>query len=36
MYDSTEYGHYRPTVADHDEDKYKRRSALEWFSRWFK
>lgn len=36
MYDSTEYGHYRPSIADHDEDKYKRRSAFEWFSRWFK
>lgn len=35
MYDSTEHGLYHRTVVDHDEDKYKRRSAFEWFSRWF-
>ena len=23
-------------IQDHDEDKYKRRSALHWFARWFK
>ncbi|GFW57890.1 zinc finger protein-like 1, partial [Trichonephila clavipes] len=35
LYDATDHGHFRPPVADHDEDKYKRRSALEWFGRWF-
>ncbi|GFQ94021.1 zinc finger protein-like 1 [Trichonephila clavata] len=36
LYDATDHGHFGPPVADHDEDKYKRRSALEWFGRWFK
>ncbi|XP_054713970.1 zinc finger protein-like 1 homolog [Uloborus diversus] len=36
LYDATEHGHFRPTMVDHDEDKYKRRSALELLSRWFR
>lgn len=36
LYDSTEHDAFRPMPIDHDEDKYKRRSAMEWFSRWFK
>ncbi|KFM80390.1 Zinc finger protein-like 1, partial [Stegodyphus mimosarum] len=36
LYDATEHGHFRPSMVDHDEDKYKRRSALEWFGRWFR
>ncbi|GBN12530.1 Zinc finger protein-like 1 [Araneus ventricosus] len=36
LYDATEHGHVRAPTRDHDEDKYKRRSAFEWFGRWFK
>ncbi|XP_023240437.1 zinc finger protein-like 1 isoform X2 [Centruroides sculpturatus] len=36
LYDSTGHDAFRPMPIDHDEDKYKRRSAMEWFSRWFK
>lgn len=36
MYDATD-GDLIPNVSfDHVENKYKRRSALEWFARWFK
>ncbi|KAI8481490.1 Zinc finger protein-like 1 [Branchiostoma belcheri] len=36
LFDSTKDDNRRNTSFDHDENKYKRRSALNWFSRWFK
>ncbi|XP_013787335.1 zinc finger protein-like 1 [Limulus polyphemus] len=36
VYDATLDDSFCASSVDHDEDKYKRRSALEWFARWFK
>lgn len=36
LYDATETDSLAHTSFDHDENKYKRRSAIEWFSRWFR
>ncbi|XP_033095905.1 zinc finger protein-like 1 [Anneissia japonica] len=36
MYDATKGEEVVDIIHDHDVDKYKRRSALHWFARWFK
>lgn len=36
LYDTRDTDHLGTASYDHDENKYKRRSALEWFGRWFK
>lgn len=36
LYDATEADSMKHVSIDHDENKYKRRSAIEWFARWFK
>lgn len=35
-YDSRDSDHLGNASFDHDEKKYERRSALEWFGRWFR
>ncbi|CAM1154737.1 ZFPL1 (predicted) [Pycnogonum litorale] len=36
LFDTTDTFNVKNSSADHDEDKYKRRSAFDWLSRWFK